>query len=817
MKSLKITFVLLNLVFLSISAFGQQYFVLRGFVYNEQNQPLEGAYVRIQNTNAGTTTDKDGKYEIRLKEGLHRVIYSYFGYESQSLDLVIQNEDLVQNIWLKPNVRDLGSVTVSNKKKDLSYEIMERVINQRDSLAPDYSSLKQKLYIKSVEDIAYLKKRDEKLEDEDPLNDPLNDSVPSMNLYEAEIILHSQPPDKFKEEKIAAKKLGSQFSLFYSSTTDGDFDFYQNLVMIRSISDNSFVSPLSSTAFLSYKFKLLGSYFEDGKKVYRIKVIPRKLGNAVFKGELEVYDEIWALKSLDLEFPDRALIIYDEFRVKQNFEFIDGHYMVTRQEFFWKLKTGDQLNIGNAIVKHSDFLFDSSYSKKFFGAELGRTAFDAYDKDSSYWNDIRPEPLTKKEQKYVRYQDSMNSILNSEEYLDSIDAVYNAITASKILWKGQGFINRDKKSHLFLAPAINLIDPVAIGGWRIRYFASYYKKFESRQHFQVNPYFSYGLKNNDLTGTLFMGYLYDPLRRGVVNMRVGREFDFVNNFATISDIIRRDNFYLRNNFNFSHVIELFNGFYLRSSIGITDRMDMSDFEFAALGDSLFENNDPVIFESNRTTEFGVGFNFTPKQLYIMEPKEKIILGSRYPTFSAYYIQAIPGLLNSTNQYSYLDLSVRQLFNIGIFGTSEYSISAGKFFDTTELQIMDYKYQRGGDPWFFTPAMYTYQLIQSTFPIFDWYFESHYVHQFNGFLTSKIPGLRQLEVKTMGGGGFLYVPERKYQYSELYFGVNRIFKIGRERMRLGLYYVVAQSNNFGFRNGLKISFEFYDEERNTWSF
>ena len=165
----------------------------------------------------------------------------------------------------------------------------------------------------------------------------------------------------------------------------------------------------------------------------------------------------------------------------------------------------------------------------------------------------------------------------------------------------------------------------------------------------------------------------------------------------------------------------------------------------------------------------------------------------------------------------MSASVRQTFNVGIIGTSEYRLSIGKFLDTTRLAVMDYKYMRGGDNYFFSPAMLTYQLIPKTFPVFNWYFESHYVHQFNGFLTSKIPLLNKTKIREMAGGGFLYVPERKYQYSEVFFGLNRIFKIGRERIRLGAYYVIGQSNDFGVRNGIKFSLEPYNQSKNTWSF
>ena len=158
----------------------------------------------------------------------------------------------------------------------------------------------------------------------------------------------------------------------------------------------------------------------------------------------------------------------------------------------------------------------------------------------------------------------------------------------------------------------------------------------------------------------------------------------------------------------------------------------------------------------------VGLSYTPKQLYIQEPKEKIVLGSSWPTFTLFYEQAVPNLLNATTDFKYIEVGMNQTVNLGIFGTSSYDIKVGSFLDTTAMLPMDFKYQRGGDNYFFIPPLFGYQLIDSTFPVFNAYFESHYNHEFNGFITSKIPGIKQLNIKLSAGSGILYVPERNFR-------------------------------------------------------
>ncbi len=814
MKVLRQILILL-ILFASTASSAQNYYLLRGYVYNGENQALPSVYIRVQHSGTGVVTNELGQYEIRLEQGLNRLSYSLIGFETQTIDLVMQ-EDLVKNIWLKESPQEIEGINVRVKKRDYSYEVIKNVIDNKWRYRNQFTSRAHDLYIKSGEEILSRKREDgERIEEVDFLSE--KDSIANRNLFEGRFVLHEKSPNHKKEVKLAAERYGDQTHLFYTSTTDAEFNFYDNLLTIRKLGDNSYVSPFSPTTFLSYKFKLMGSYFEGERKVYRIQVIPRKLGNALLKGTIEVYDEIWALKSVNFSFPKSSLLLYDAFSIRQDYGFVDSIHVITEQNLNWKLRTLKSKWLGSCLVVHSNYRFDSIYHKRYFNAELGYAEDSAYDRDSGYWSRIRPKPLSLEEQDFVRYKDSLYLLRNSKTYLDSVDSAYNQISLMKALLTGFGYRNREKKENWFFDPAINLIDPLAIGGWRLRYSFSYFKRFEDRRSIFVQPFFNYGFLNKDIKGNLQINHLYNPKRLSRVGVNFGKYFGFVNQFATLSDIVRRDNFYEQSYIYLNHSTELFNGFYARIGTNYIMRKDLGNFKFTSFGDSLFENNQPVRFPSSNNFVTSLGISFTPKQLYLREPNQKIVLGSRFPTFSVDYRRAWDNVFQSNNKYEYLEFGIRQLFNIGTLGTSEYNVIVGKFFDTTRLSIMDYKYQRGGDPYLFTPAMYTFQLIDTTFPTFNWFLEAHYVHQFNGFITSRIPGFRRSGIRSMAGAGFLYAPERSYQYSELYYGLNRVFKIGRQRLRLGIYYVLAQSNDFGLRNGIKFSIEPYDAERNTWSF
>ena len=69
---------------LSFSAVAQN--EIKGTVSDENGDPIIGASVTVLNGSDGTITDPMGQYSINLYDGNTKLIFSYFGFESQTLD-----------------------------------------------------------------------------------------------------------------------------------------------------------------------------------------------------------------------------------------------------------------------------------------------------------------------------------------------------------------------------------------------------------------------------------------------------------------------------------------------------------------------------------------------------------------------------------------------------------------------------------------------------------------------------------------------------------------------------------------------------------
>jgi hypothetical protein len=104
--------------FLQINVFAQK--TITGKVLSTDNTPLEGAAVYLNNTSIGTTTDENGAFELRIKDGKYELIASYLGFETAQFSLDTKNINQPITFKLTPKANLLNEVVVSGKKNVIS-------------------------------------------------------------------------------------------------------------------------------------------------------------------------------------------------------------------------------------------------------------------------------------------------------------------------------------------------------------------------------------------------------------------------------------------------------------------------------------------------------------------------------------------------------------------------------------------------------------------------------------------------------------------------------------------------------------------------
>jgi hypothetical protein len=813
---LSLLLVLLSLLF-SFSFSHAQVHTVSGKVTNASLEPLAYVSVRLKEVKQGTLTDEKGFFSMQLEEGRYEIVFSIVGFKIRTIPLVVGRGNVTQNIILENDIHSLGDIQVSAQKRDRAEEYVRNVIKNKEQVLLHTSTYSCKAYIRATQEIIQLKKLRSVIADS---MRKANEGLSNMSMAEVVLKLDYEYPSHIKEERQGVQLRGNSESLFFLTTTDGDFNFYRNLVKVKGISAMPFLSPISYSGLIAYHFKTIHSKKEAIGLVHTIRVTPIKLGNALVEGEMDILDSTWVILRTHFSFPKYHMPEYDAFSVDQQYALIqDKAWLPVRQQFTYSSKEGKGKLSGNTVAVFKDYAVDTGFARKHFSVEISSTAQEAYERDSSFWNRERAEPLTDKEVKFIRYKDSVRLAITSKKYLDSVDAETNRINAKRILLDGVTFYNRAKERNIYVAPLAAIYEPFQLGGGRIAYEMSYSKTFRSRKNIRLFSYINYGLRNKDLKGTLSIEKLYNPFNRGFYRVEAGRDFAYIFEGDAWINVLKRSNIYQATHLTIQHGLELSNGLFLTNEIEMSARRSVADYKLNHKIDSVFgdilTNNNPVDFPSYNAFYNTVTLAYTPQQRYIREPKEKIILGSNWPTFYATWRKGLPGVFNSVIDFDYVELGMKQQIPLGLLGITNYTFFTGSFLSKRDLRLVDYKFMRQGDPALFQNPTKSFQALDSTFPVFNRYYEGHLLHQFNGAIINKIPLLKKLNVLEVGGAGILYAPERNLTYAEVFFGLEKIFRFWRDRYKFGLYIVGSTANRFNNPLQFKFGLEIFNRRKNSW--
>lgn len=807
------------LILCSAFASGQ---AIQGFIYDESNNPIPYAKVYMTNTSSnggslGAISDEEGKYFIGCNQGSYNLVYKCVGFEDYEITVTVKGlQPTVHNIYMKQKDNELGTVEIKTKKRNVGWEIVQRVIDHKKDLIQQYDSYSCDIYIKGTESFD-VKKKPEK-ENDDPDDEPndkfqkqkdeINKKINGenrLNMVEINIEKHFQYPNKIKEIRTGYDKIGKPEQIYFQTTTGGEFNFYKSLVRQEDVHKTPIVSPLHPSGILSYKYKLKDIITEEGSNdtIYKIEISPRSVGTSTLEGFLWIKKGDFVLTKLDLAMHKGNLKKYDDFHIIQSFEQIDSFWVMTRQSFEYSTKYMKETVKGITTVAYSNYKFNPVYPPKYFSNEVGITTEEAYERDSTYWGSIRPEPLTQEEQRKKFVQDSLTAIYTSEEYLDSVDANFNKITFLKVLWFGIEHRNRHTKTQWYFSSLADLYEPINAGGMRIGPGVEYFKKWENEQWIDVDGDYTIGFNNWDSRGRGRVYHRYAPKRFGTWSAWASKEVDLINSWNSWLGTLSRANWYLNNKGGVWHSIEVVNGLFVSTGASLEHRYPFdSTYTFNTKFDKYFqtENPDPLYFDPYNAFRTNVSISYTPGQKYMTEPKRKVILGSVWPTFSFYWEKGYKGIFNSIVDFDYISFSIDQEFQIGTMGKSYYILKTGKFVNQDSVLYIDKKFFRESDSdpifrYLLSQPLYSFQNLDSSYETQDFYAELHYIHHFNGSIINKIPFMKKTGIQSLAGGGVLYLPEHNnYFYTEAYFGIERTFKIARRRLRVGTYVIFSWANN-----------------------
>ncbi len=412
MKLNTILFTIVISIFIVKAVFPQDYFIRGSVNAAETNEALSYTNIRIDGTTQGTSSNKKGEYEIKIKKGKYKLIASYIGYLSDTI-LVDANRNLDNiNFKLKESKIELPEIVV-RPGENPALEIIRKAIAEKN---------RRKSKIKSYEFEAYTKglllTQHDIVAGDRSVTVGLSTDTSALKITG---ILENQSKGFFKspndyKEEIIARKQSANFPPTLNVITGGRLikNFYDDEI---NFIGSGLPGPIADDALDYYDYYIENTLAMNDQTVYQIYMRTKNSSDPGFKGDIYITDKSYDLIKVDLQLNNAANPggIFDTVNVFQQFNvYDDSVYMPVDYRVFVKAnylgiaKFGFELN---SILY--DYKINPNLSNDFFDKAVITVLPNADDKDSTYWLNVQTIPNTLDEQKAYKRIDSVSNIPRS--------------------------------------------------------------------------------------------------------------------------------------------------------------------------------------------------------------------------------------------------------------------------------------------------------------------------------------------------------------------------------------------------------------------
>jgi hypothetical protein len=443
----------------------------------------------------------------------------------------------------------------------------------------------------------------------------------------------------------------------------------------------------------------------------------------------------------------------------------------------------------------------------------------AFDRDSAYWQAKQLIPLTELELKYKHECDSLQKRFDDPKIQAENDSAYNKITFWDVTLSGIAWRNRAKGTSYYINPLIAQANVFGIGGYRHKFGGSFSKYFKSNDFvLETDGYVDYGIANKDIRGRGGIGLTYYPKKFVRTYVRFGDYYDMINTFSSFSSVFSRSNYVRAKMFSIEQRMELVNGLYASLTYEFCDQMPINNLIPDAWSSQLFGDvNNPIEFQRYTKSEFNLNLQWRPGQTYYYKRNRKVVTGFKNPEFKFNYRKGVPGMFGSEVNFDYIELKIHDDYQLPRFGTGEWTVQGGSFVNKSNLRLLEYKYFRGSDLFFFSDPNASFQLLDQVFLTPNAYYRGNYVHSFNGMFFNKIPLLNRLKLNELAGSAFIAIPSENFIHQEIFVGIQKQIRIKEQLFRLGAFLVTSDSNldkaNYTFKFGIS----FWNTYTKKWSY
>ncbi|QWX84138.1 carboxypeptidase-like regulatory domain-containing protein [Cellulophaga sp. HaHaR_3_176] len=782
---------------------------VNGVVKDEAGLPVAFANLLFKGSSVGTITNEDGIFHLETDQTFTTLVVSFVGFKTE--EIVLEKKvNYNMNVILTEGGEQLREVVVvsgkQSKKNNPAIDILKKIWERKRKNGLKYFNQYSYDKYEKIEfdlntiDSALIKSKIFKglefvFKDLDTSRITGKTYLPIF-LNETSSKVYGDNLKSVEKEDIKGIKnsgfTNNQALTAFVEDLYSDYNIYDNYLKFF---EKSFTSPLSKTGVDVYNYALTDSAFIDNKWCYNIVYYPRRKNELTFKGNFWVNDSTYAIKNINLAVTKSANINWvKEIYIEQDFEVIsDSVFLLKRDymlsDFSFSKKEEAKGVYGKRTTIYDNYVFDQLKTGKFYKNLANQFDSGVVQRDSLFWSNNRLEDLNKDERGVYKLLDTLKTVPKFKSF-------YNIISVL-----GSGYIEIDKW-NLDLGDVYSILGYNEAEGLRTRIGARTF--YGQNDPWRVEGYLAYGFGDHKVKHGISGKWLLDKKSRLIISGGNRKDIEQLGiSLTSTTDVLGRSTasssvFSVGANDKLSNIdlstfaieIEPVNNLVIKAGSSFRKLSSALPDNFSL--DYIDLNSPTGISSEIKQFDLSTTLVYTPGRRTIGYGVERQNINDTYSTLYLNYTKGMKGILDSDFDYSKLQFSYTQPWQLGGLGRLSSTVEVGKTFGDVPLGLLNV-----------IPGNQTLFSIYGTFPnlnfyefVTDTYASVHLEHNFNGRIFSRIPiikkwnlreyvGLRGVWGDLSEGNRLLSSPSNipltspnENIYWEYSLGIGNIFKIFR---------------------------------------
>ncbi len=849
---LKKLYIPILLILNSLSGFSQK---IDGKITDLNGNPIAGANIYVKELSMGSASNVEGKYFLNLPKGKWTLQYRYIGCQTKDLVVETNDKDLEIDVALAPQIYQLKEIRVLPNGEDPAYYVMRKAISMGNFYSNQISKYTNMVYLKGsgrivkipgifrkklakegiAENKTYVTENISKIHFEFPnqieeevisirsseFNEQANPmQFVTINLYDTKNEGFISPLDKsafsvydfelesiFEDQgrtinkiKIMPKRKGKDLFRGFINIAENYWNIHSADLKLSPpmahVEMQQIYAPIKNEVWMPVHLNIgidfKGMGFEmEGKYVASIKDYEITLNPELNCDFITQATEAEITKKVQIEAAvhqgSSKIVSIKEHKRKKKIQALIGKD---------NMSNADMRKLNNLMRKDVKEVARKNASLEIKTSRV-KLANDAQMKDSLFWNQMRPIPLSDEEKNSFKEKDSLKMLRQTQNHQDSLQNRKYKFTLNNFL---TGKKHQFTKSKIRLStPGLLRFDKLSfntVQGFTFHMPFAISKADSLGRYLSLTPDFTYAFSREHLDFSLGVFYRYNGMKRASFFLKSGSEaVDFNQNSGidpllnAVSSLHFKDNYmklFDKNYVYVQHQTDICNGLQLTNSLKYENRKTLfnnTSFYLTNPNHNTYSSNIPMgvdslpLIQNHSALLFELELKFTPRhQYYIKNHRKHMLSYHNQPEFSVKYKQGIKEMLGSDTDYSLFEITVNQNINLGFRDLLSYQLKGGKYLSNPQMYFADFTHFNTTKPTIMLNSKpHSFRLLNDyQFSTNDDFVEAHVQFISDRLLLKRLPFLNQsLSICEKVFANYLTHSNKK-NYWEVGYALSQIF-------------------------------------------